>query len=74
MEHHEEGSSYQEKFAKDVLSVLEILRPKKPLSLQNGCDLVSFYTRELMPATVAETLCNAYELGKKSTKNLSVSD
>ena len=26
MEHHEEGSSYQDKFAKDVLSVLEILR------------------------------------------------
>ena len=43
MEHHEEGSSYQEKFEKDVLSVLEILRPKSLCSLQNGCDLVSLY-------------------------------
>ena len=43
MEHHVEGSSYQEKFAKDVLFVLEILRPKNRFSLQNGCDLASLY-------------------------------
>ena len=30
MEHREEGSSYQVNFAKDILSVLEILRPKNP--------------------------------------------
>ena len=65
MEHHEEGSGYQDKFAKDVLSVREILRPKNPFSLQNGCDLVSLYTQEVIPAAVAETLCNAYELGEK---------
>ena len=34
MVHHEEGSNYEDKFAKDVLSVLEILRLKKPFSLQ----------------------------------------
>ena len=68
MEHHEEGSSYQEIFAKDALSVFEKLRPKKPFSLQNACDLVSPYTREVMPATVAEALCYAYELEKKTRK------
>ena len=65
LEHHEEGSSYQEKFAKDVLSVLKLLRPKNPFSLQNGCDLVSLYTREAMLTAVAQTLCNAYALGEK---------
>ena len=54
MDQHEEYSSYQEKFAKDVLSVFEILRPKKSFSLQNICDLVILYTQEVMPAAVAE--------------------
>ena len=26
---------------------------------------LNLYTQEVMPAAVAETICNAYELGKK---------
>ena len=63
MEQNEEGSSYQNKFAKGVLYVLEILRPKKTFSLQNECDLVSLYIPKNGRSAVSETLCNAYELG-----------
>ena len=62
--HHEEGHSLQMRFAKDVLSVISVLRPRNPFLPHNGPDLVTLHTREVMPSAIAQTLCNAYKRGK----------
>ena len=49
-----ERSSYQDKFAKDILSVLKILRPKNPILSQNGFNFVSLHSQEVIPAAVAD--------------------
>ena len=62
--HHEEGHSLQMRFAKDVLSVISVLRPRNPFLPHNGPDLVTLHTREVMPSAIAQTLCNAHNRGK----------
>ena len=52
------------RFAKDVLSVISVLRPRNPFLPHNGPDLVTLHTREVMPSAIAQTLCNAYNRGK----------
>ena len=61
--HHEEGHSLQ-RFAKDVLSVISVLRPRNPFLPHNGTDLVTPHTQDVMPSAIAQTLCNAYNRGK----------
>ena len=56
--------SLQMRFAKDVLSVVSVLRPRNPFLPHNGPDLVTLHTREVMPSAIAQTLCNAYNRGK----------
>ena len=62
--HNEEGHSLQMRFANDVLSVINVLRPRNPFLPHNGPDLVTLHTREVMPSAIAQTLCNAYNRGK----------
>ena len=62
--HHEEGHSLQMIFAKDVLSVISVLRPRNPFLPHSGPDLVTLHTREVMPSAIAQTLCNAYNRDK----------
>ena len=62
--HHEEGHSLQMRFAKDVLSVISVLRPIYPFLSYNGPDLVTLHTRKVVPSAIAQTLCNAYNRGK----------
>ena len=52
------------RFAKDVLSVISVLRPRNHFLPHNGPDLVTLHTREVMPSAIAQTLCNAYNRGK----------
>ena len=52
------------RFAKDVLSVISVLRPRNPFLPHNGPDLVMLHTREVVPSAIAQTLCNAYNRGK----------
>ena len=52
------------RFAKDVLSVISVLRPRNPFLQDNGPDLVTLHTRKVMPSAIAQTLCNAYNRGK----------
>ena len=40
------------RFAKDVLSVISVLRPRNPFLPQNGPDLVTLHTREVMPSAM----------------------
>ena len=52
------------RFAKDVLSVISVLRPRNPFLPYNRPDLVTLHTREVMASAIAQTLCNAYNRGK----------
>ena len=52
------------RFAKDVLSVISVLRPRNPFLPHNRPDLIMLHTREVMPSAIAQILCNAYNRGK----------
>ena len=63
--HHEEGHSLQMRFAKDVPSIISVLRPRNPFLPHNGPDLVTLHRPiEVMPSAIAQTFCNAYNRGK----------
>ena len=57
LSHHEKGHSLQMRFAKDVLSVISVLRPRNPFLPHNGPDLVTLHTREVMPSAIDILQC-----------------
>ena len=52
--HHEDDHSLQMRFAKDVLSVIRVLRPNTASLPQHGPDLVTLLSQNVTPSAVAE--------------------
>ncbi|MES9881863.1 MAG: hypothetical protein ABW185_13375 [Sedimenticola sp.] len=64
--HHEESESIQKQFAKDVTSLLEVMRASgNPFLKDSGPDLITLHTREVMNEESSEVFINACEKGKQ---------
>ena len=64
--HHEESGSLQHRFSKDVVSLLEVMRAQgNPFLNENGPDLMTMDTREVMNADLAEAFITTIEKGKE---------
>ena len=64
--HHEESRNLQHRFSKDVLSLLEVMKTQgNPFLDDNGPDLMTMDTREIMGADIADYFIHAVCKGEE---------